>query len=75
MMTWFERLMSRLGFSLTEDLEQHKANAEFAFARLGKLEPAYESLREEFAVTVEARRRELCVMRARAAVLLGDDRG
>lgn len=75
MMTWFERLMLRFGWVRAEDLRAQQLNAEFAFARLGKLEPAYESLREEFAVTVDARERELGVMRARAAVLLGDGRG
>ena len=74
-MTWFEKVMLFFGWVRAADLEQQRLNAEFAFAKLGKLEPAYESLREEFAVTVDARGSELGVMRARAAVLLGDGRG
>ena len=42
----FERLMLRLGFSLTEDLEQHKANADFAFDRLAQVEPELEAAKD-----------------------------
>ena len=42
----FERLMLRLGFSLTEDLEQHKANADYAFDRLAEVEPELEAAKE-----------------------------
>ena len=42
----FERLMSRLGFSLTEDLEQHKANADFAFDKLARVEPELEAAKD-----------------------------
>ena len=42
----FERLMSRLGYSLTEDLEQHKANADYAFDKLAEVEPELETAKD-----------------------------
>ena len=42
----FERLMLRLGYSLTEDLEQHKANADYAFDRLAEVEPELETAKD-----------------------------
>ena len=47
MMTKFERLMSRLGFSLTEDLKQHKKNADFAFKKLAVVEPELEEAKDD----------------------------
>jgi hypothetical protein len=73
MMTWFERVMHRFGWVRADDLSVQKLNAEFAFAKLGRLEPAFEALREDHAVTVDVRARELSVLRARAAVFLGSD--
>ena len=49
-MTMFERLMSRLGFSLTEDLESHKANADYAFDRLAEVEPELEAAKDRLSV-------------------------
>ena len=46
----FERLMARLGFSLTEDLESHKANADFAFGRLAEVEPELEAAMDRLSV-------------------------
>ena len=42
----FERLMSRLGFSLTEDLKQHEKNAEYAFDKLAVVEPELEAAKD-----------------------------
>lgn len=42
----FERLMSRLGFSLTEDLKQHEKNADFAFNKLAVVEPELEAAKD-----------------------------
>jgi hypothetical protein len=72
MMTKFERLMHRFGWVRADDLSVQKLNAEFAFAKLGRLEPAFEALREDYAVTVDACARELSVMGARAGRLVGD---
>lgn len=38
--------MSRLGFSLTEDLESHKDNADFAFKKLAVVEPELEAAKD-----------------------------
>lgn len=46
MMTWIEKLFARFGFSLTEDLEQHKKNADFAFDRLAEVEPELEAAKD-----------------------------
>lgn len=71
-MTWFERVMHRFGWVRAEDLAAQKLNAEFAFAKLGRLEPAFEALREDHAVTVDVRARELSLFRARVGELVGD---
>ena len=42
----FERLMSRLGYSLTEDLKQHEKNADFAFDKLAVVEPELETAKD-----------------------------
>ena len=49
-MTWIEKLFARCGYSLTEDLEQHKANAEFAFDRLAQVEPELEAAEDRLSV-------------------------
>lgn len=72
-MSWFELVMHRFGWVRAEDLAVQKLNAEFAFAKLGRLEPAFEALREDYAVTVDARARELSVMGARAGRLVDGD--
>lgn len=46
MMTWIEKLFARCGYSLTEDLEQHKANADFAFDKLARVEPELEAAKD-----------------------------
>ena len=77
----FERLMLRLGYSLTEDLEQHKANADFAFTKLAEVEPELEAAQHQLSLVcseLEWLRREaqvasgdeLAVKRARAARLV-----
>ena len=47
MMTWIEKLFARFGFSLTEDLEQHKKNADFAFGKLARVEPELEEAKDD----------------------------
>ena len=46
MMTWIEKLFARCGYSLTEDLELHKANADFAFDRLAVVEPQLDAAKD-----------------------------
>ena len=65
----FERLMTWLGFSLTEDLEQHKANADYAFDRLAEVEPELEAAKDRLSV-VCADNEDL---RARLRVVSGDE--
>lgn len=49
-MTWIEKLFARFGFSLTEDLEQHKKNADFAFGKLAQVEPELEAAKDRLSV-------------------------
>ena len=42
----FERLMTWLGYSLTEDLKQHEKNADFAFKKLAVVEPELEAAKD-----------------------------
>ena len=65
----FERLMLRLGYSLTEDLLMHKANADFAFDRLAEVEPELEVAKDRLSV-VCADNEDL---RARLRVVSGDE--
>ena len=58
-MTMFERLMSRLGYSLTEDLEQHKANADFAFDKLAVVEPELEAAKDRLSFVAAENQRLL----------------
>ena len=46
MMTWIEKLFARCGYSLTEDLLMHKANADYAFDRLAEVEPELEAAKD-----------------------------
>lgn len=50
MMTMFERLMSRLGYSLTEDLVLVGRNAEYAFDKLAVVEPELEEAKDRLSV-------------------------
>ena len=69
MMTMFEGLMARLGFSRTEDLVLVGRNAEYAFDKLAQVEPELEAAKDRLSV-VCADNEDL---RARLRVVSGDE--
>ena len=71
-MTWFERVMRWLGLAWDADLVAQKLNADFAFTKLGKLEPEFDALQEKYLATADAHAERLSVLRVRAGELVGD---